>query len=45
MAVMLPAVAVKVALLTPAETLRDAGMLRMATLLERETAVPPEGAA
>ena len=45
MAVMLPAVAVKVAVLDPAETFTEAGMLRAVLLVESETAVPPDGAA
>ena len=40
----MPAVAVNVATLTPAETFTEAGTLKAALLLERETEVPPAGA-
>ena len=42
---MVPAVAVKVALEEPAPTVTDAGTVRAATLLESDTAAPPEPAA
>lgn len=39
------AVAVKVALVAPLGTVTDAGAVRAALLLERLTAIPPDGAA
>ena len=42
---MVPAVAVKVVLEEPAATVAEAGTARAATLLESDTAAPPEPAA
>jgi len=42
---MVPAVAVKVALEEPAATVTEAGTVRAATLLESDTAAPPDAAA
>lgn len=42
---MLPAVALKVVVVAPADTVADAGTLSMALLLDSETVTPPAGAA